>query len=346
MNINANEMQDFISVSGFNINIELYDCHFNYNFGGKSIVYINIPVMEDFNSILNSPNVSINLINSMFSNNKGKALHLIIPVFQLKGNILFVNNLATNGAVAYLEEIHTVLFDDNANVQFINNSAEQNGGAMYINLVTDHCDVFKDISNTFNVSFVDNLAGIAGNSIYISIPESCPMINNKSSLQYYLNKFKYFEPVHTINTPVVTSSYDIELYPPAIAMHNSSDHYLMQESIMLGEVIHINATVFDYFNNVTEPVTFSLSCKTCGDDYGLSTYQITVHDYSIRELKIFPLLPSDIVNNTNMSLTLLSALPPIYKRVNASLSVEISPCRVGYFLIVHKDNVSVIHILT
>ena len=196
------------------------NCIFNYNFGGKSIVYINVPLLLS--------NVSMLLHNSTFSNNKGTALHLIISEFKLEGKIMFVNNSATNGAAVYMEEVHSISFHDNAIVQFINNTAEQKGGAMYINLATDHCDVFKNISNTFSVSFIDNLAGIAGNSIYFSIPESCPVITdtkNKSSVLYYPNKFNYSESFYTVNSPIVTSPYNVTLYPPAIGMHNSTNDY-------------------------------------------------------------------------------------------------------------------------
>ena len=39
---------------------------------------------------------------------------------------------------------------------------------------------------------------------------------------------------------------------------------------------------------------------------------------------------SDVTDNINISLTFLSVLPPIYKDINASLTIELSSCRVGY----------------
>ena len=61
---------------------------------------------------------------------------------------------------------------------------------------------------------------------------------------------------------------------------------------MLGEPIQFTVSVFDYFNTITEPVLFFVKCKTCGDDYILSTYQITVHNQTLNELKVFPTVPS------------------------------------------------------
>ena len=311
--------------------IELSSCNFYDNSGGKSIVYVNIHFPKVSGSVI--------LDNSTFHNNKGTALHLVIFEVIFKGNILFINNSANVGAALYLEEVISLLFEDDSKVQFINNFAELKGGAMYINLVDldtgiyPYCDVFNSTSNTSNVSFTNNSAGIAGNSIYFNIPKSCQVItdiNNKSSLLYYPKMFKYLEPFFTRNSPVVTSPYNITLYPPAIPIHNSNNDYFMQESKMLGEPIQIIASVFDYFNNITESVTFYINCKTCDDKYNLSTYQISIHDQSMYELKIFPTVAKDVVNNVNFSIAFLSALSPLNKRINASLSLKLSQCRAGY----------------
>ena len=114
-------------------------------------------------------------------------------------------------------------------------------------------------------------------------------------------------------------------------MHNVSNGYLIQESKMLGELIKIIASVFDYFDNITEPVTFSINCKTC-DDYRLSRHQISVHNQSLYELKIFLKVSKENINNTsvNISIALLSALPSTNKPINALLIVQLTDCRVGY----------------
>ena len=186
------------------VKIELSNCNFDHNFGGSSTVYVNIHAQtRAYGSMI--------LENSTFSNNKGTALYLTAFDVLFKGYISFINNLADDGAAVYMDIVVSVSFEDDSNVQFINNSADQRGGAIYINLVslnTDfhpYCDVFN-ISNTSNVSFTNNSAGIAGNSMYFSIPNSCQIItnvSNKSSLLYYPSMFKYSQPVFTINPPVV-----------------------------------------------------------------------------------------------------------------------------------------------
>ena len=237
-----------------------------------------------------------------------------------------------------MENVFTVstLTNDNTYIQFISNSAEHNGGAMYINLVSEHCNVFNSILVTSVFSFINNSAGIAGNSIYFSIPRACQIvtdINNTSSLLYYPNKFDYTQPKYNRYPPVVTSPYNIKLFSSAFAIHNSTIDYPMQQKLskMLGEPIQFTASVLDYFNNITEPVVFSINCKNCDNDYVLSAYQITVHDQSIYELKIFPKVYHDVVSNTNVSIKLFSVLPSVYKLTYVLLSVELSSCRAGYF---------------
>ena len=313
----------------FNINIELSDCNFDFNFSGNSIVRVNVPLDKD----LQQPNVVMLLDNSVFSNNKGTALNLRIPQFHLSGNVQFTNNSASSGAAIYVEEVHYISTDSRTIVQFVNNTVKQKGGAMYISLVINYCDVFQDISNPSHLFFINNSADIAGNSIFFSIPQTCKIVTNTSStssLLYIPSKFNHSQPSYVKTQPVVTSPYTVKLYPPAVALHNSSNSHVILEPKMLGEPIYFTASVLDYFNHITEPVIFSIECETCGDEYVLSTHLVTLQDQSLSELKIFPTKPTDVVSSTNISMNFLSVLSPIYKSINFSLSINLSFCYPGY----------------
>ena len=307
--------------------IWLSKCKFDNNIGGESIVHARGPISHETNVIIAQQMV---LENSIFSNNKGTAVYSIIPQYKIIQNVLFINNTANSGAAVYFEELHFMILDDG--IQFINNSVVQKGGALYFNLATGYCNVFISSLNE-EATFINNSADIAGNSIYFSIPQSCKNVikpYDKSSLPFVPNKYKFSQPVYIKSQPIVTSPCNIKLYPPAIAVHNSSNDYTILQSKMLGEPIQFTASVLDYFNNITEPVIFTIKCKTCSDDYVLSTYQITVHNHTLNEIKVFPTVPSDVGSNINISITMLSVLSPVYKSISASLSVELSPCRTGY----------------
>ena len=306
--------------------IQLTDCNFNNNSGGKSIVQISYPTsnLEDASSV-------VRLSNSVFSNNKGSTFYLAIAQVLFAYMVLFTNNTANSGPAIYFEEVHGIS-SINADVQFINNSAVQRGGALYFNLVTDCSNMFSVPFNA-TCTFINNSANIAGNSIYFSISHICHIITNtsdNSSLLYIPNKFNYFQAFYIIGSPVVTSPYNIKFYPPALAIHNSSNDYFIKESKMLGEPIQFNTSVLDYFNESTEPVIFSFECKTCVNDYALSTHQITAHNYSLNEFKVFSKTARDVISKTNISITLQSVLTPNYKSISASLLIELSSCRTGY----------------
>ena len=253
------------------------------------------------------------LDNSTFSNNEGTSLYLlIIGLPQLSGNILFINNTANSGAAMYFEEVHSIS-SDSTDVRFINNTAVQRGRALYFNLVTDNCNVF---ARPFSAFFINNSATIAGASIYFSIPRDSQIFTNSSdnnycSLLYFPLKFNYSQSIQSKFSPVVTSPHNIKLYPPAITTDNSSNEYTIEQSKMLGEPIQFTASVFDYFSNIAEPVIFIIRCLTCGNDYVLSTYQVTVHDESVLKFKVLPVKSSDVHHNINISMTMLSFLSPV-----------------------------------
>ena len=317
---------DVSDVYGDSYSIQLSRCNFANNFASESIVYVVGPT-----SISGNANSWMTLDNSTFSSNRGTALRSKIASFQFVKMVFFINNTANIGAAIYFEEIHSMLSYNNTNIHFIDNTAVQKGGALYFNLVTDHCSIV--FSNPLNAYFTDNSAKVAGNSIYFSIPQTCQIITNtsdNSSLLYVPDKFNYSQPLHSKGPPTITSPHSIKFYQPALNISNSSNDYLIHQPKMLGEPVRFTASVFDYFNNITEPVIFSIDCKSCGDDYVLSTYQITIHDKLLHEFKVYPTAYNDVTSSTNISLTMLSILPPIYKSLSASLSIVLSSCRTGY----------------
>ena len=122
------------------------------------------------------------IINSSdFISNIGSSIYLSSCDLKLLGNVLFQNNTAENGGAMYLDQGTTVAIDDNANVQFISNTARLNGGAIYVNLFCSHQDFGdNEIINTFkggsnNAIFINNSASIGYNSLYFNILRPLPV---------------------------------------------------------------------------------------------------------------------------------------------------------------------------
>ena len=306
--------------SNYQSSIYFENCIFDYNVGGSSIVHV-----------MASGSLAT-VLDSSFSNNNGTALYISIRILTFYKNVLFKNNKATNGAAVYLMRVHSMLFQFGT-MQFINNFATMKGGAIYIEIAPDNsnCQVFGNVDEEdTHVSFVNNSAGISGNSFYFSIPQLCNVIanvSNRLSLLHIPSLFHYYPEY----SQLVTSPHNIKLYQPAIAMYNNTDNnYLIQNSKMLGESIYFTATVFDYFDTAAEPVIFVLICNNCKGDYALSKDQISVANNSLQEFKVYPTNTHDVVNATYISIMLQSVLSPIYEGVNATLSIQLSPCHSGY----------------
>ena len=116
---------------------KISNCNFSYNEGAKSIVYL-----EDSHGAM--------YYNNTFYNNQGVSIYLSQSCsLQISGDILFKNNRAENGAGIYISDHSTVIFGENSNVKFINNSVDHNGSAIFMN---SHSKVtFKNNSiTTFN----------------------------------------------------------------------------------------------------------------------------------------------------------------------------------------------------
>ena len=125
---------------------------------------------------------NITIHNSKFCQNQGVSVYAVNQNIYLSGKILFQNNTAANGTGMYITDYSTVLFDENANVKFIQNSADINGGAVVTrnnskfivnkssvvefnaNEATSSGAVYSELSSnivfkaTCKVTFWDNLA--------------------------------------------------------------------------------------------------------------------------------------------------------------------------------------------
>ena len=121
-------------------------CSFNNNKAAKSLIYT-----EQFH--YTSPkHISVN--NCSFHGNQGGSIHLLGGFnLTINGEAMFENNVAENGVGIYISKYCNVTFGNNANVKFINNSANHNGAALFI---SDHSSIIFE-SNS-RVEFNDNKA--------------------------------------------------------------------------------------------------------------------------------------------------------------------------------------------
>ena len=189
--------------------IQCKDVIFTSNIAAHSVVYFE-------GGIFNSTQVAIE--DTHFTNNIGNGLHLFMSQLTFYGCMIFENNTANSGAALYLEQGSQVYFGDKyapVIILFSNNTATCYGGAIYADLPSTCPNkgvMFHTFSWNLNISFMNNKAGIIGNSMYFNVHEFREVntnVNNSNSLLYLPYKFNYSE---TLNTSIVTSPHSVVLY--------------------------------------------------------------------------------------------------------------------------------------
>ena len=80
--------------------------------------------------IINSDKVS--LINCTLTGNNSTAISLNNAYLDLYGNILFENNTVKLGGAMKINEGSLIFVHNNTKVSFVNNRAEEKGGAIYV----------------------------------------------------------------------------------------------------------------------------------------------------------------------------------------------------------------------
>ena len=295
-------------------------CNVYDNIGSES----NIVYIESYGA-----NQVVSIVSSNFTNNVGSTLYLSNCAVEFRGHILFMNSSAGRGAAMYLNQGSQIAIKENSVIKFDRNIARQWGGAIYIELpfsCPHYGIIITDMSNTSNVLFTDNSAGIAGNSIYFNIPESCDVIR-----ETLIDKFNYLQPPGLIGSPIATSPYEVNLCSMTCHLSNEIGEIChIPNRNMLGHSTGISAVVCDYYGSVSETVQFYIECTNCNDSYRLSNNKILVHQGSFDITFLAVDADSDIVDDTNVTLSLSSVLSDEYRQLSATVSMKLSSCQSGY----------------
>ena len=162
-------------------------------------------------TFINWNNVTISG-NSVFNNNFAPVITAYNSNLNLKGKILFQDNVGSNGAAISLLHSSYLILHEHLNVTFINNEALLYGGAIYsdgedvpgntkcaIQIYSNKTD-YRELD--INITFKENKAGLAGNSIYANPLYNCSQsysfnIPQNTDIRQLLNIT--FEPRSSVN---------------------------------------------------------------------------------------------------------------------------------------------------
>ena len=245
-----------------------------------------------------------------------------------KNSIIFNGNTATqDGGGIYLSDQSNVMFINDCNVKFSNNSASDYGGAIYGNLATEMGQSTINFNST-NIVFEKNDARIAGDSVYVNLPKDCKSSCLDTSILG-----------NNITNYVITSPNELKLYHPTeyIDRGDNDDEckFYFIDNIMLGQEILLEACMYDYYDKEADAAQFQLVTGNSEGDkdlmLGLNTTFIscnhTVPDIRINAKRNDLTFP----HNYSMNITLFVNRLSESKRVCANLTVQLSKCQPGFY---------------
>ena len=324
--INSND--DNSGIASVTVNIQNSKIHHNH---GDTVIYLN--------------NLRIFVNSSNFTDNVGSSIYLINSFLECGSAVIFTNNTADNGGALYTDQATQFDFRYTAYIQFINNSAAEYGGAIYMKLPYGSAASPFLVNSEVTVSFINNTAGISGNSLYFYIPTHCEVetnIRDFNSILYEPCQFNYSQPVngkmmhipcdldYTLlngtGAPIVTSPHELRLYFPfSDGRHiSSTSHHNVYtiRSNVLGYPVKFTGAVFDYFGKPAEPTQFDVQCVNCSSSIVLPKVHFLVDN--ILSLSI-SFTGANIKSRVNISVTLTSTVRSV-KLIITTLVVELLPC--------------------
>ena len=311
-------------------------------------------VVEDLYDSLSSPQSfgviyfsQINAVvsNSKFVNNVGSAINLVYSTLLLKENVTFQDNRAISGGGIYLQYYSNLVFLNDSQVKFMNNSASLVGGAiyyeykfnpagniftncfMYFNSLDPYCVLKGTCYSTemnITISFIDNIAeygsAIYGSGLY------CPWLlqqtrQNYSTIDVPEALSQNFSEVLQFS-PNVTHDYVIATTSKTIQAN------ITEVNIMPGQIttVYLNATDH-YGRHAVDTVATNLFSRQFKV---IRKFSSTVSQSGYQLIQGVSLTATDIqingTENKNTTLVIYSLTSSAQKRI----PVYISSCVFGF----------------
>ena len=187
---------------------------------------------------------------SVFSQNCGSVIQAHNSEIHLKGYVEFLSNHAKFGAAFNLRE-SLLYFDNNLNVEMINNSAEISGGAIYIiNTVVDFipkCTL--QLSSNQQLAVNNNFAIKSGNLMYAVPIYNCYSVHERKLIvttSYYMERFNFSNSTLNRNDILDISS--------RVSSYNYCEKDAFYKNCFPGEKIFFALSALDYSNNTVNSI--------------------------------------------------------------------------------------------
>ena len=284
--------------------------------------------VQDDSSIILTGNSTAAFIRNRA--NVGGAIYLKTSnmSFTINCSIEFCNNTAEqDGGAIYLDDEFIAAFTNNAKIRFDYNVASDYGGAVYGKISQS-----KLYLNTTNITFYNNHVKTAGNLIFINVPSSC----NSSCLSNNIVGISKDSIDHSPLTQSITTTPKVlKLYQPAVCIEDEakecSSYYV--NNIMLGEEVLVSACMYDYYDRPSDDARFVVTGSDRQDYYIPGSKDVivscnnTIYGITLNGNDILPAAPS----NYSMTITLYVSRLSEMKAISINLTVGLVSCHPGFW---------------
>ena len=252
----------------------------------------------------------------------GGAIYIALSNIIFTGNssLQFIRNTALqDGGAIYLSEHSTFTLMDRSNAKFSDNFATDDGEAIYLQL-TESLIMF----NATDIHFTDGILQATKKPVYINVPKLC----DEKCLMWRVTK----PQENNISLQITTSPKKLILHEPAICIdsNNSDCNSYYISNIMLGQEIRFNACVLDYFDQPTELTQFLVTGMN-HQYYNISgsKYISVSCNHTTQAISIIGNF--NILFNYSINISMYAAKTSGSKIISVNLTVELSQCHPGFY---------------
>ena len=300
------------------------------------------------------------ILNGIFSHNDGTALKLFNAVLVGKGTTVFEHNEADTGAALYLSDSYILLNYTSYQFHFVGNSANQHGGAIFVDFVlsnvdrsqchwlfhpqSDFCtEIFHETNNCTTVIYsgdfcnevpkndavnvminiANNTALLSGQAIFYDDAQNFQTVRRSSNTSDPNSMF-YIPESFTL-LPYATEPLVLATQPEILelgepAKCNNDSTGCNITGITLGQEIRVFANITGYNNKRAEATRFFIECIENCDNYTCTSDFVLI----VGELRGISIAGHEVTQNALMSLRLHSGM------VSLKLIIDLVPCQLGY----------------
>ena len=270
--------------------------------------------------------------SSKFLYTLGTALYLLGSSYVVfSGNASFFwNTNAVRGGAIYLDKSSLIALKSPAALQFENNSAIMEGGAIYSEEVGSS-DIYENnvcifeyldsLSGKVMVNFSFNLVNNEDNAIFIGSPRSC-LIGQKNLL-FDDNLFLYYP-----NKPSQVASFAINISFSTSPNMTDGNRF----RVMLGELFYLIPSAMDIFHNSAHlSGNLELTSYKPSDinNYKLVGPNFIGIENFTRSISLYIIGPLEGATKS-IELHFIYKMPSSYHTGDVSIDIDIMDCRIGF----------------